>query len=564
MQSTRRFHTLSEFRDHVLATYLSFYPTFASTLGLHQYDPLVEDFSAPKREEYLAAMQNAKEILERDFCDEQGSLYRGPGSLYRGADDLGRFECRALEWKINDEIFRLTEFRDFEWNPLVYNDQLEITHLLDRDFAPLSERMRSVLMRLRAYPRILAIARQNLSAYMDRTIVETGLMAMEGRLNFLENLLPPFLAKMEPSTLLTDLDEALHDAKLALSRFIEAVRTVVLPNALYDSFRLGADLLERYIHSSELIEDSLETLLENGRREMDKLTVDLFKTCETLDAHATPRDVFHTYVETDHFGERTILSETANMLERIRAFVIQQGLVAMPSDVRCSVKETPEHMRWAFAAMNSPGAFEQVATEAFYYITLPEPCWDEHKRKEFLHGLNRSVLEIVSIHEAYPGHYTHFLHLQNIKSKVGKCFWSYAFIEGWAHYTEEMMLEAGWGNGDSRIRIAYLQEALIRVCRYIASIELHRGTMTLSEVQQLFEEKALMQPVAARKEAERAVFDPGYLFYTLGKFQIRELRARLEGIAVTAQSKFSLYDFHNELLSYGSVPIRIIAEMMGR
>ncbi|HWF45099.1 MAG TPA: DUF885 family protein, partial [Candidatus Kapabacteria bacterium] len=130
--------------------------------------------------------------------------------------------------------------------------------------------------------------------------------------------------------------------------------------------------------------------------------------------------------------------------------------------------------------------------------------------------------------------------------------------EGWAHYTEEMMIEQDWGSGDARIRIAYLQEALVRLCRYIASIELHSGNMTLSEVQHLFEEKALMRPVSARREAERAVFDPGYLFYTLGKFQIRELRSKLEHLA-----GFSLYDFHNDLLSYGCVPVRIVAEMMG-
>jgi hypothetical protein len=541
----RRFHTFQEFRDHVLTTYLSFYPTFASTLGLHHYDALVEDFSAPSRETYLAAMREAKEILERDFCYEQ-------------ADELGRFECRALGWKIADEIFRQTEFRDFAWNPMVYNEQLEITHLLDRDFAPLPERLRAVLLRLRAYPRVLAVARQNLSAYMDRTIVETGLMALAGRLSYLDIFADTYFPQIESPALLADMEEALQSARLAISRFIEAVTTVVLPNALYDSFRLGADLLQRYIQSSELVSDSLETLLERGRRELDRLTVDLFKTSESLDSHISPRDVFHTYIETEHFSERTILPETGRMLERIRAFVLKHGIVAIPSEVRCHVEETPAHMRWAFAAMNSPGAFEQVATEAFYYVTLPESSWDEHKRKEYLHGLNRSVLELISIHEAYPGHYTHFLHLQNVKSKVGKCFQSYAFIEGWAHYTEEMMIEQDWGSGDARIRIAYLQEALVRLCRYIASIELHSGNMTLSEVQHLFEEKALMRPVSARREAERAVFDPGYLFYTLGKFQIRELRSKLEHLA-----GFSLYDFHNDLLSYGCVPVRIVAEMMG-
>ncbi len=545
MHKTRHFHDFAEFRDHVLSAYLSYYPTVASWLGLHQYDRLVEDFSPLRREEYLETLRDAKEtLLTKHFSDK--------------ADKTNHFECRALEWKINDEIFRLTELKDFEWNPMVYSDQLEIMHLIDRNFAPITERMRAVLARLRAYPRVLAIARQNLSAYMDRTIVETGLMALEGRLGYLERLPDLTFGEIQDAELVQDLTQAIQTAKLAISSFAQAIRTVVLPHAMYDSFRLGEKLMSRFIKSSELIDDSLDTLLEKGRREIDRLTVELYKASAELDPSANPREVFHTFVETEHFNEQTLLKEVEQMLERIRSFVIANNLLAMPSEIRCRVEETPAHMRWAFAAMNSPGAFERVASEAFYYVTLPEAEWDAEKRKEFLHTLNRSVLEVISIHEAYPGHYTHFLHLQNIQSKVGKIFQSYAFIEGWAHYTEEMMLAAGWGGGDPRIRMAYLHEALIRLARYVTAIELHRGTMTLSEAQQLFEDKALMRPMAARREAERGVFDPGYLFYTLGKFQIRELREKLE-----KQPGFSLFDFHNEFLSYGSVPIKIIAEMMG-
>ncbi len=550
MLKSRKFLTFADFREHVLSIYLGYYPTMASSLGLHEYDGLVEDYSTPRREQYLNDLRSALETYEQDFHGKYGA--------HLAADDLSRFECRSIEWKLRDEIFRLTEFREFEWNPMIYNDQLELTHLTDRDFAPITERMRSVLLRLRSYPRVLAIARQNLSAHLDRTIVETGIGALQGRLEFLEGLPERTFSAIEDPELLEDLMDATQSAKLAISSFIEAVQSVVLPHALYDSFRLGPDLLERFIQSSELVEDSLATLLDKGRQELDRLTLELFKVCEELDPHLSPREVFHTYIESEHFSEQNILRETESMLERIRSFVISEGLIAIPSEVRCTVQETPSHMRWAFAAMFSPGAFEQVATEAFYYITLPEADWDEAKRKDFLHGLNRSVLEIVSIHEAYPGHYVHFLHLHNVKSKVGKCFWSYAFLEGWAHYTEEMMLEAGWGADDARIRLAYIQEALIRVARYLASIELHSGTMTLSEAQQLFEEKALLRPVAARREAERGVFDPGYLFYTLGKFQIKELRARLE----RANEDFSLYDFHNTLLSFGTPPVKIVAEMM--
>lgn len=555
----KHFFNFTDLRDHFLSTYFGFYPTFASTLGLHQYDDQIEDYSVSSRTEYLDALLEYRAALTKMTDHPRMSDH---------PDKLTRFEYQAVVWKVNDEIFRMTEFRDYEWNPMVYNDQLELSHLLDREFAPLEERLRSVIMRLRAYPRVLAVARQNLKSRLDRTIVEIGLTALEGRLDQLDRLPKEYLTGNEPPKQIEDLNEAVQSARMAIASFIQAVKDVVLPHAMYDSFRLGADLLQRYIQSAELVPETLDELLEKGRREMDRLTVKLMDICQSLEPGSSPKEVFHTYVETEHFSERTILRETSSMLERIRAFVVRKGLISIPSEVRCKVQETPPHMRWAFAAMNSPGAFEQIATEAFYYVTLPDRHWEEPKRKEYLHSLNRSVLEVVSIHEAYPGHYTHFLHLQNIESKVGKAFWSYAFLEGWAHYTEEMMLEAGYGEGDDRIQIAYIQEALIRLCRYIVSIELHSGHMTLSEAQHLFEEKALMRPVAARKEAERAVFDPGYLFYTLGKFQIRELRARLERLASERASRsgngsgFSLYDFHNELLSYGTAPVRIIADLM--
>jgi uncharacterized protein (DUF885 family) len=551
MTTPRKFFDFAEFREHVLSLYLGYYPTIGSILGLHEYDALVEDYSAPRREEYLYDIRCALTILERDFF--------GASAAHVPSDDLTRFECRMIEWKLRDEIFHLTELKEFEWNPMSYSGQLELNHLIDRDFAPLTERMRSVLARLRAFPRVLAVARQNLGSKLDRTIVETGIESLEGILQYLDQLPAKYEGKIEDPALALELLEAIASARLAVSSFLEAVRTVVLPNAMYDSFRLGKELFERFVQSSELVTDSLETLLDKGRREMDRLTLELYQASEELDSKLTPREAFHTYIESEHFSEQTILSQTESMLERIRTYLIQNNIVAIPSEIRCTVKETPAHMRWAFAAMDSPGAFEKVATEAFYYVTLPEASWDEAKRKEFLHGLNRSILEIISIHEAYPGHYVHFLHIQKSKSKIGKCFMSYAFIEGWAHYTEEMMLEQGWGSGDARIRMAYLQEALVRVARYIAAIELHSRTMTLSEAQHLFEEKALLRPHAARREAERGVFDPGYLFYLLGKMQIKELRAkqqRAEG------EDFSLFEFHNQLLSHGSPPVKIVGEMM--
>ncbi|HEY3873837.1 MAG TPA: DUF885 family protein, partial [Candidatus Kapabacteria bacterium] len=301
MPSPRKFFDFAEFRDHALSLILAYYPTSASMLGLHEYDSRVEDFSARRREQYLDEIRTCLQTLERDFSHKSAS----PGT----ANDIARFECRMLDWKLRDEIFRLTEFREFEWNPMVYNDQLELNQLIDRDFASLPIRLRSVLARLQAYPRVLAIARQNLSLHLDRTIVETSIESLEGRLDYLSSLPKEFLGKLDDTLLEHDLMDALETARLAVQSFIEAVRTVVLPDSMYNSFRLGSDLLQRYLQSAELVDEPIAVLIEKGRREMDRLTLELYKASEELDPHYSPREVFHHYIETEHFSEQNILSE---------------------------------------------------------------------------------------------------------------------------------------------------------------------------------------------------------------------------------------------------------------
>jgi uncharacterized protein (DUF885 family) len=543
---TKHFHSFNEFRDHVLDLYLSFHPTFASIIGLHQYDNYIEDYSAANRNRYVEDLSEARDILKKEF--DLSSM-----------DPTSNYERQALSWKIDEELFRYNSLREFEWNPMFYNQQISINHLFDRDYAPFDVRARSALLRLRAIPRVLAIARQNLLPNIDRTIVETAIASLEGRISYLDELPSAYLGNLNNAALGEMLEEAIEDAKLAIASFIESMRVVLLPQSSYDSFRLGADKLQEFLLRTELVKDPIADLQAQGQREMDRLWARLAELSRTVDSGMSPEDVFRTYVESEHFSERNLITETESMLERIRKFLIEKNIITVPSEVRCSVVPTPAHMRWAFAAMNSPGAFEQHATEAYYYVTLPDSRWDDAKRKEYMQGFSRSVMELISIHEAYPGHYIHFLHLQKARSKVGKSFWSYSFLEGWAHYSEEMMVEAGYCNGDARIEIACIQEALIRLCRYMSALGRHAGTMTIAESQRLFEDKALLRPVAAKKEAERSVFDPGYLYYTLGKFQIKALRAKVE-----KEPGFSLQSFHDELLSYGTAPLSIVSELMLR
>jgi uncharacterized protein (DUF885 family) len=216
-------------------------------------------------------------------------------------------------------------------------------------------------------------------------------------------------------------------------------------------------------------------------------------------------------------------------------------------------------MRWAFAFMDAPGPFEQVATEAYYYLTPVEPDWTEQQKEEWLTKFNRHTLLDVSVHETYPGHYLHFLHTKLVKGKFRQMAFSYSFVEGWAHYVEQMMLEEDFGNGDPRLLLGQLSEALLRNARYITSIKMHTQGMTLEEATRFFMENAVMEETPAASEARRGTFDPGYLNYTLGKLLLLKLR---EDYRAEKGASFNLKEFHDRVLAYGAPPVPLLRKVL--
>ena len=251
------------------------------------------------------------------------------------------------------------------------------------------------------------------------------------------------------------------------------------------------------------------------------------------------------------------------MLENIRQAVIDLDLISVPSEDRCQVVEPPTYMRYAFAAMDSAGALEDRATESFYYVTPVEQEWTPQQQEEWLTNFNYATLRIVSIHEVYPGHFVHHLHNRCGRPLplINRVASSYAFVEGWAHYTEAMMLEGGYGADQPELQLTQLLEALVRNCRYMCSLGMHTQGMTLEEASRYFMEKAFMAEHPARREALRGTFDPGYLNYTLGKLMVLKMRddyRREQG------DEFALKGFHDRLLSYGAPALPLLREAMLR
>ena len=344
-----------------------------------------------------------------------------------------------------------------------------------------------------------------------------------------------------------------------------------LPKATGE-WALGEEKFRRMLAEGELIDMPPAKLLELGLAELKREQEAFAEAAKIIDPNKPPIEVFSD-VQKEHPTPENLISEAAKNLDNIRQFLVDKEIISIPSKVRAEVKETPKYDRanWS-AAMDAPGPFEKKATEAYYYITPVEPEWTPEQKEEWLASFNYFTTDVVSIHEVYPGHYTQFLHLNaSDASKVAKIFNSYAFVEGWAHYTEKMMLDEGFGQpkGDkpsdeeikraAKYRLAQSDEALLRICRLCVSVKMHTQGMTVDEATHFIMDNCYYEEKPARQEAMRGTNDPGFLNYTLGKMQILKLR---EDYKAQEGDKFSLKKFHDEMLKHGMPPIRLLREIM--
>jgi len=250
-----------------------------------------------------------------------------------------------------------------------------------------------------------------------------------------------------------------------------------------------------------------------------------------------------------------VLAEASQQAVRMKAFVKEHDLVSIPSDDEAQVVHTPPFMRWNAAFLSSAGVFETQPLPSFYYISPPDPAWPKAKQRAYVP--DRADLLFITIHEVWPGHFLHSLHLQRSDSRVLKALWNYATGEGWAHYTEEMMWNAGISD-EPAVHIGQLQNALLRNVRSLCAIGLHTHGMSVEECRTMFIEQAFQSEGNAEQEARRGTFDPMYLAYTTGKLIIQKMRADLEARARADGEPFDVKAFHDAVLSYGAAPLSAI------
>jgi uncharacterized protein (DUF885 family) len=543
--------------EEYVKTYLAAHPLRGTALGFHEYDGKISDYSRLALDAELSRLRRFEDRLAK-FDPEKLSS--------RQSIDL-----RILQAAVKRELFEMQDMAVFERNPMVYVRAGDVNVYIKRNFAPLEDRVRSLVAIESQIPNILIAARTNLDEKLPKPFIELAIQIAKGSADFLKKDLVAAVSGLKDEQLRVAFQTANRKAANALNDYATWLEREKLPKATLD-FALGEEKFARFLAQTELVDLPPQKVLEIGLTQLKTEQEAFAEAAKKIDPNKPAIEVFKQ-IQSEHPAPDKLIPDIAQDLDKIRKYVVGRKLVGIPSEVRAKVKETPQYLRaTSFASMDTPGPFEKRATEAYYYVTPTEEDWPAQEKEEWLTAFNYYTSDVVSIHEVYPGHYVQFLHLNaSSASKVEKIFGSYAFIEGWAHYCEKMMIDEGFGGPPNsspseddvkraaKYRMAQADEALLRLCRLCVSIKVHTQNMSVAEATKFFQDNCYYEPKPARQEAMRATFDPGYLNYTLGKLQILKLR---DDYKAQQGDEFSLQKFHNELLSHGMPPIRLLREIM--
>ncbi len=526
----------AEFAANAVAEYYRRNPESAVDAGLHQYDGVIRDLSPESVADYLAWV--------RQIRNEAGS--------YDDLDGMDAFERDYFVASMNEEEFNFDTADYFATNPAAYVSVLSFSVYIDREYAPLDERMRGFTKYVAQYPAYFETMQSNLQPPLASPFIEMSLARFGGLVTYLETTVPEIFSSVE--------DEALHvEFATANAAAIESLKGTVawlqgLRDTAHDDFALGAERFLEMLRAKEGVDITLEDLKAAGERDLERNLGILGEACAELAPGKSLKECVQQVQ--DQKPEGGAVAGARRQLPGLRKFLEAQNLVTIPGTEEALVDEAPPHRRTNSAYINIPGPYE-VGMPSTYFIAPPDPSWSKEDQLAYIPG--ESDLLFTSVHEVWPGHFLQFLHANRAKNNIGQHFGAYTFSEGWAHYTEEMMADAGLDEGRPDIRIGQLLNALLRNARYLSAIGLHAEGMTVAESHKLFEEKAFSDYGTAAQQSLRGTYDPGYLNYTLGKLMIRKLR---EDWTKGRGGREAWGQYHDQFLSYGYPPIPLVRQQM--
>ena len=543
--------------DRFFDGYFAFNPTQGTAVGFHQYDARLEDYSQKGIAEQVKFFHEYRDKFARLDASKMSEEDR---------DDL-----ELVRSSIESSLLELETIRMWQRSPDRYSSGItnSIFVIMSRNFAPQPERLKAVIARERQMPAVFAAARANLKD-TPKVYTEVAIEQIPGIVGFFESDVPKAFTDVKDAAVLAEFKESNDRVIADLKAYGDHLKQTVLP-ASHGDFRIGAENYRKKLLYDEMVDVPLERLLAMGTANLERNQAEFKRVAAVIDPSKTPQQILEQ-AERDHPAGDQLLQSFRNVLEGLRGFIQANHIVTIPTPVLPIVEETPPFARaLSSASMDTPGPYEHVAKEAFFNVTLPEPSWPAAKTREWLESFNRGVITSTAIHEAYPGHYTQFLWLHDVHSRVRKLLGCGTNAEGWAHYTEQMMLDEGYGRDKSlaeekdtkflMLRLGQLQDALLRNARYIVGLKMHTGQMTFEQGVEFFVRDGYQTRAVAERETRRGTSDPTYLMYTLGKLQIMQLRADYKK---KMGAKFSLQEFHDEFMKKGFPPIKIIRrEMLG-
>jgi uncharacterized protein (DUF885 family) len=519
--------------DHVFALQ----PGYAVGLGLHEYDGRVPDLSPEGTDRWA---RGADQLLSRLAALDEGGLPDG--------QRVDRFLLRLL---LESPLFDLRESFQLDRNPMSYMGGVALTPYLVRDYAPVPDRVRSIVQILEQIPHILDVGRRRLVGPMPKPYVELAISMGSG--------LPGHLDEVEAFAARAGLEATVRKARIpaqaAIDGFRNWLKEDVLPRSVPD-FALGAARYQRLLFVREGLETPTAALQKAGAADLARNQARL---AEIAEEEKLSVDALLARLGADHPSASEVVATASRFVTETREFVRSKGLVSIPESVMVRVEETPLWGRaLSTASMDSPGPFDPTP-EGVYYVTPVDAAWSPTQQEEWLRSFNRTLLRNITVHEVFPGHYLQFLHLRAAEASLTRrVYRSSSFIEGWAHYTEQLAIEAGLGAPRHDAEVGEIHDALLRDCRLLSSIGLHTEGWSVERSTQLFMHEAHFDRLPAEREAMRGTFDPEYFCYTLGKLAILSARSKL----LASHFGGSLLRFHDTLLALGCPPVGLLEGLL--
>jgi hypothetical protein len=526
--------------DGFITGYFEHNPVSAANAGKHEYDGKLPDWS-PAGLKASADWLHAQRDRFATFGDDR-------------LDARHRFRRDYALAVIDGALFWLEDSGFAYGNPAFYTSDLSPSMYLTRPYAPLPQRMDAFIRYQQALPTAIAQMKANLRTPLPATWVDLGYNTFSGYATFFKGDVPKVFAEVHDDALQARLKEsnaAAVQATQAMADWFKAQK----PTATQD-FALGAEKFAKMLHATERVDLPLDQLKAAGEADLARNLASLKAACARY-APGKPLAKCVDKVNADKPQGGAVEGARAQ-LAGLRQFLIDKSIVTIPGPEQANVEEAPPYNRWNFAYIEIPGPYEKNLPSV-YYIAPPDPKWPKAEQLAYVPG--KSILLFTSAHEVWPGHFLQFLHSNRSDWKFGQLFVGYAFAEGWAHYTEEMMFDAGLDGATPETHIGQLSEALLRDVRFLSAIGLHTGGMTVAQSEKMFREQGIQDPGNARQQAARGTYDPAYLNYTLGKLMIMQLR---EDWTRDKGGRAAWKSFHDQFLAFGGPPIPLVrAQMVG-